>query len=164
MAARKSDVDPAVDELEPDALDEVEEVDDLDDLGDIDDIDDIEDIDDIDDPDLELDEPALDEAELDDDFADDDDDAATVTDGGTSEDIDVEPLEPEDADAGPDVDASLLVAFDGEDEDVVALVEDEDDDEDVGVREGEFVCRSCFMAMRMSALADPERMICRDCA
>ena len=38
------------------------------------------------------------------------------------------------------------------------------EDEDDTLRDGEFVCRSCFMAKRESALADPEAMLCRDCA
>lgn len=55
--------------------------------------------------------------------------------------------------------------FDGDDDDAdeVVLVEADDEDEDDAVREGEFVCRSCFMAKRESALADEERMLCLDC-
>lgn len=37
------------------------------------------------------------------------------------------------------------------------------DDEVEAVREGEFVCSSCHMAKRESALADPDEMLCRDC-
>lgn len=52
------------------------------------------------------------------------------------------------------------------DEDLVAVVAaaevDEDPDEDA-LREGEFVCQSCFMAKRESALADEDAMLCRDC-
>ncbi len=52
------------------------------------------------------------------------------------------------------------------DEDLVAVVAaaevDDDPDEDA-LREGEFVCRSCFMAKRESALADEDAMLCRDC-
>lgn len=33
-----------------------------------------------------------------------------------------------------------------------------------GVAPGEFVCQSCFLVKRRSQLADPVRMICRDCA
>ena len=33
-----------------------------------------------------------------------------------------------------------------------------------GVAPGEFVCQSCFLVKRKSQLADPVRMICRDCA
>lgn len=52
-----------------------------------------------------------------------------------------------------------------EDEIAVVVAETEDDeDEDDTLRDGEFVCRSCFMAKRESALADPEAMLCRDCA
>lgn len=54
----------------------------------------------------------------------------------------------------------------GADEDLVAVVAaaevDDDPDEDA-LREGEFVCRSCFMAKRESALADEDAMLCRDC-
>lgn len=53
-----------------------------------------------------------------------------------------------------------------DDEALVAAVADDDvegDDAD-GLRHGEFVCRSCYMAKRESALADPKRMLCRDCA
>jgi len=47
----------------------------------------------------------------------------------------------------------------------VASVDDEDDDEEIeGVRDGEFVCRSCFMAKRDTQLADADRLLCRDCA
>jgi hypothetical protein len=46
---------------------------------------------------------------------------------------------------------------------VVAAAEDDDDEDDDTLREGEFVCRSCFMAKRESALADPDAMLCRDC-
>jgi hypothetical protein len=58
-------------------------------------------------------------------------------------------------------------AFDDEEEArVVAAVVNEDDDEAGidGLRDEEFVCRSCYMAKRDSQLADPERMLCRDCA
>ena len=47
---------------------------------------------------------------------------------------------------------------------VVAEAEDEDDEGEDTLRDGEFVCRSCFMAKRESALADPDAMLCRDCA
>jgi hypothetical protein len=74
----------------------------------------------------------------------------------------------DDVEIEDDDDDEVLPApvFDEEDE-IVAAVEadDDEDDEDVdGLREGEFVCRSCFMAKRESALADSARMLCRDCA
>ena len=89
------------------------------------------------------------------------------------DDVEAEPELEDGFDDGDDLDEALtadpalLATFDGDDEDapIVALVEDDDEDGDGdGVREGEFVCRSCFMAMRMSALADPKAMLCRDCA
>jgi hypothetical protein len=58
-----------------------------------------------------------------------------------------------------------LPTFDEEDDDTVVPSDEDDEDDDVdGLRAGEFVCRSCFMAKRESALADPKRMLCRDCA
>lgn len=81
--------------------------------------------------------------------------------------------EAETTDTEPADDTSLAnvpveAAFDDEDEArVVAAVTGEDDDDDDGIeglRDGEFVCRSCYMAKRESQLADADRMYCRDCA
>jgi hypothetical protein len=33
-----------------------------------------------------------------------------------------------------------------------------------GVHEDEFVCSGCFLVKRRTQLADPKRMLCRDCA
>jgi hypothetical protein len=55
------------------------------------------------------------------------------------------------------------------------LEEDEEDDEEpddrgeagtkiVPRRENEFLCKSCFLVLPLHQLADPKRMICRDCA
>ncbi len=58
----------------------------------------------------------------------------------------------------------MIPALLEEDEIAVVVAEAEEDDEDEdALREGEFVCRSCFMAKRESALADPDAMLCRDC-
>jgi hypothetical protein len=57
-------------------------------------------------------------------------------------------------------------AFDDDDALAAAVVGDEDDDEDdeiEGLRDGEFVCRSCHLAMRDTQLANAKNMICRDC-
>lgn len=89
------------------------------------------------------------------------------------DELEAEPTDPDDPDeldAAALVDAAELpvpsvdVAFD-EDDDLVAVaaVDDEDDEID-GVRAGEFVCRSCFMAKRETQLADAARQLCRDCA
>jgi hypothetical protein len=52
-----------------------------------------------------------------------------------------------------------------DDDDPVAPVEEDDGDDDIeGLRAGEFVCRGCFMAKRETQLADPDRLLCRDCA
>lgn len=87
----------------------------------------------------------------------------------------VEDLDPEVVEAAPgdegDLDeadeVTILPTFDEDEDELVRAVVDDDDDSDLdadGLREGEFVCRSCYMAKRESALADPKRMLCRDCA
>lgn len=48
-----------------------------------------------------------------------------------------------------------VTALDGVDESV--------EEDDAVLREGEFVCRSCYMAKRETALADPDKLLCRDC-
>lgn len=57
---------------------------------------------------------------------------------------------------------------DEEDEEDVLVRVVSDDDEDVGddvdgLREGEFICRSCFLAKRPTQLADGKKMLCVDC-
>lgn len=78
------------------------------------------------------------------------------------------PVETETEDAADEVVAPPDASFDdeGDDEGIVAAVTGEDDDgqEVEGLRDGEFVCRSCYMAKRETQLADPERLHCRDCA
>lgn len=66
-------------------------------------------------------------------------------------------------DADDDENAVPLLLPDEDLAAVVAETEDDEDEEDA-LKAGEFVCRSCFMAKRESALADPEAMLCRDCA
>jgi hypothetical protein len=57
----------------------------------------------------------------------------------------------------PVVDLAILDQLGAEDEG------DDGDDPDDGVRDGEFICRSCHMAKRSSALADADEQLCRDC-
>ena len=59
---------------------------------------------------------------------------------------------------------------------VAAGLEEDDEEEDepddrgeagtkiVPRRENEFLCKSCFLVLPLHQLADPKRMICRDCA
>lgn len=57
-----------------------------------------------------------------------------------------------------------LAAIEGlEVDDPVELAAEEDEDATDTIREGEFVCSSCHMAKRPSALADADDMLCRDC-
>lgn len=146
MAARSADELPDEDELDPvEAADEA-----VDDEGF-----DLAETDLDEDPDAELD----DEVELDEDPELGEDPELESAAALPDEDL------PEDDD---DPDDLLLPSFDDEDdEDVVRVVVDDDEDDDPdadGLRAGEFVCRSCYMAKRESALADPKRMLCRDCA
>lgn len=132
-----------------------------------------------DDPDtglLELDP----EADLDADDADDEDDADELATDATAEDDDGDDADgdpaaldadPDGADGADEDDAVGVVvlpdaAFDDDDDEVTAAVVDIEDDEDEieGVRDGEFVCRRCYMAKRETQLVDAERLLCRDCA
>ncbi len=117
------------------------------------------------DPFLDDEEPDLEDA-LEDDLEEDED----VEDDEDEADADLEQqLAAEDAGEEDEENPGItVVPPDAEfDEDgPVAPVEDDDgDDDDIeGLRDGEFVCRSCFMAKRDTQLADPDRLLCRDCA
>lgn len=91
------------------------------------------------------------------DLDEDDDELAYEGDDGDDEVPDAD-VDDEDGDA-------TLPSLLEEDEIAVVVAEtEEDDDEEDALRDGEFVCRSCFMAKRESALADADAMLCRDCA
>jgi hypothetical protein len=102
-----------------------------------------------DDEDADEDEPAVEDD-------DQDEDEETVIPLDASEDGDDE------LDGQPAVDLAAIEGLDVDDP--VELAEEEAvQDEDDTIREGEFVCRSCHMAKRPSALADADEMLCRDC-
>ncbi len=121
-----------------------------------------------------------DEGEVFDDFDDEDlDDAADLDDASHLDDAIDEDLDDEDEDdelASTDtLDGGLPgeVIEELEDEQIAVaaartLDEDldavgDDDDELEGLRDGEFVCSSCHLARRETQLADPKRLLCRDC-
>jgi len=117
---------------------------------------------------LELDpEAELDDADDNDDEVDDEVD----TDASDGDDAPADPA-PLDTDANEtdehDVAGVVVLpdaAFDDDDDVAAAVIDDDDDDDEIeGVRDGEFVCRRCYMAMRETQLADAERLLCRDCA
>ncbi len=117
-----------------------------------------------DDPFLEDEEPDL-EVEIDEDEAsDEDEDEEDGVDADLEQQLAAEDAGEEDEDT-PGI---TVVPPDAEfdDDAPVAPVEDDDgdDDEIEGLRDGEFVCRGCFMAKRETQLADPDRLLCRDCA
>lgn len=104
--------------------------------------------------DVTVDDPEPDEPDLDADDLEFDEDA-----------VDEDDLPETEGEVDEDEDAPLpLLLPDDEIAAVVAETDDEDEDEEDALKDGEFVCRSCFMAKRESALADPEAMLCRDCA
>lgn len=102
-----------------------------------------------------------------------DDDEDVLDDSTSSSDEDEEeeatvPLDvSEDGDDEPGGEPAVdLAAIEGlEVDDPAELTADDelDDVDDDSIREGEFVCSSCHMAKRASALADPDEMLCRDC-
>lgn len=162
-------------------FDDVDDVDELDaELADVldDDLDEAlgEDFDD-EDPDLagiDLATLGLEDIPDEDDEEDDEDDDESADDDEDQDEVD---LETDDGIPGDDdVEDGLVVAPGGgdatalvEDDDLLDVVDDvpapleRDLDVDDEVRDGEFVCRSCFMAKRESALADEEHQLCRDC-
>ena len=151
VAARKksAEVEP---EGEPEVEVEVEAVDELDE-GDA-----FEEV--------ELEETSLDEA-----FGEEEEDLDTDEDlDDDPTELTATPVETDDEDTESEGEAVVPpdASFDDEDDDegIVAAVtgEDDDDQEVEGLRDGEFVCRSCYMAKRDTQLADPERLLCRDCA
>ena len=94
-------------------------------------------------------------------FADDDEDPADETEQPAGDLAGVDAIgddEDDEPSSEPAVDIALLEDLD-EDDDPLG----DDDDEEDGIQAGEFVCRSCHMAKRASALADQDAMLCRDC-
>lgn len=151
MAARDTDLD----NLEAVATDDVEALDDFDA--------------EFDDP-MEVDDEDDDLDAADADAFDADEDADEALEDELDPDADLDPAEELPSGDGPEEGQSDVAAEPSVDLDAFEEIEDEtlvravaDDDEVEGLREGEFICRSCYMAKRESALADPDRMLCRDC-
>jgi hypothetical protein len=92
-----------------------------------------------------------------------------VADEDEEEDDDEDVIDPDDVEAGLDVILKdRLVAIDEEDEDDEDETPEAEERGDATVkvlpkRPGEFVCESCFLLKHPSQLADPVRMLCRDC-
>lgn len=97
-------------------------------------------------------EPDFDDDPFDDEDESSDDDPAAALDAAGDDDDEM-PGE-------PIVD---LAAIDGLEPDVTDVESVDVADDDDRVRPDEFVCRSCHMARRGSALADEDAMLCRDC-
>lgn len=123
--------------------------------------DDPEDVDDVDVP------AVIGEDEDDDDpiFDDDDDDDGEVA---PEEEVAVSLDASEDGDdeleGEPPVDLGAIEGIEGIDvDDPLEVAAEVEGDADDTIRDGEFVCSSCHMAKRSSALADPDELLCRDC-
>jgi hypothetical protein len=118
------------------------------------------------------DDPFLDDEELDSSLEDDLEPELDEDDPEEDDEEGDESLEPTlAADAGDeeeDVEETVTVVppdAEFDDDEPVAVVDEDDDDEEIeGLRDGEFVCRGCFMAKRETQLADPENLLCRDCS
>ena len=133
--------------------------------------------------DLELDEDALDEFDVEDDLVDDlvDVDLVDVLEAAEKVEEPAPALRPDDDDDDDDdeldpddVEASLdvilkdrLVIEDAEIDEDDEQPETEDRGETAGAvvpkRPDEFVCQSCFLVKHPSQLADAKRILCRDC-
>jgi len=160
----------------PDELDDVATPDDLDEL-------DVEDLDDLDDE-VPVDEDAV-VAVVDEDIDDElvvevdveDDVVAAVADPvvvkstpaeRTEEGEEEDEEEPEDEDVEASLDVilkeRLVVEDEPEDEELAEVDDRSEQTERVRPKQpDEFVCRSCFLVKHPSQLADPDRMLCRDC-
>ena len=99
------------------------------------------------------------DADGDDDLFDDgDEDDAATAEVDASEDGDDE------LDGEPAVDLAAIEGIEGIDvDDPLEVAAEVEGDVDDTIRDGEFVCSSCHMAKRSSALADPDELLCRDC-
>ena len=64
----------------------------------------------------------------------------------------------------PPVDLAAIEGIEGIDvDDPLEVAAEVEGDVDDTIRDGEFVCSSCHMAKRASALADADELLCRDC-
>lgn len=118
----------------------------------------------------EADDPVIEGADV---FDDEPEDPADLEDDEVEDEVDDVVGDDPDVELETEVEVPAAVipaeaAFDDDEDDtVVAVVADDDedgDDEIEGVRDGEFVCRGCYMAKRDTQLADADRLLCRDCA
>lgn len=125
-------------------------------------------------------EELLEDEELGDDLFPEGDDAVAEDDSG-DEIFEDEDDEEEAAPAEEEAPLSLDASEDGDDEldtepavdlgaiegldvdDPIEVADEVEGDADDTIRDGEFVCRSCHMAKRASALADADEQLCRDC-
>ena len=64
-------------------------------------------------------------------------------------------------DTEPPVDLGAIEGLDVDDP--IEVADEVEGDVDDTIRDGEFVCSSCHMAKRSSALADADEQLCRDC-
>ncbi len=98
-------------------------------------------------------------------FADDDeDDGEIAPEEEVAVSLDASEDGDDELDGEPPVDLAAIEGIEGIDvDDPVEVAAEVEGDADDTIRDGEFVCSSCHMAKRASALADADELLCRDC-
>ena len=91
----------------------------------------------------------------------DDDEAAPAPAEETPVPLDASEDGDDELDGEPPVDLGAIEGIDVDDP--LEIAAEDDLDADDTIRDGEFVCSSCHMAKRASALADADEQLCRDC-
>lgn len=124
-----------------------------------DDFDTLDDVDDDDGIDADAD-VETDVASDDDDFSDESTDADDQDASLDELDETIDPSQLEELDDDEIVAAVVSAVTDFDDDE---LGPDDDGDGLDGLRDGEFVCRSCHLARLETQLADAKRLLCRDC-
>ena len=97
-------------------------------------------------------------------FDDGEDDAADPEPEDVAVPLDASEDGDDELDGEPPVDLGAIEGIEGIDvDDPLEVAAEVEGDVDDTIRDGEFVCSSCHMAKRASALADPDELLCRDC-
>lgn len=127
--------------------------------GDADDVDDVDDVDVtvvIGDGEDGEDDPIFDD--------DDEDDGEVPPEEEVAVSLDASEDGDDELDGEPPVDLGAIEGIEGIDvDDPLEVAAEVEGDADDTIRDGEFVCSSCHMAKRSSALADADELLCRDC-
>ncbi len=97
-------------------------------------------------------------------FDDEDDEEEVAADEEVAVSLDASEDGDDELDGEPPVDLGAIEGIEGIDvDDPLEVAPEVEGDADDTIRDGEFVCSSCHMAKRASALADADELLCRDC-